>query len=77
MTPEEAQAKLGFCIKGSNLEFTEHDSRLNRMVKGDDGKQHPVDYLGTARSGARPASPQEKAMWALLTMPEVVDAQGS
>lgn len=73
MTPEEAQERLGFRLVGSNLEFTEHDRGLmGRKIKGADGKQHPVDYLGTSRSGARPASNAEIRMWELLTAPVAV-----
>lgn len=62
MTPEEAEKRLGFRVTGPNLEFSEWDKNLRKTVKG-----QPIDYLGTARSGARPATDAEKAMWLLLT----------
>lgn len=69
MTPEEAEKRLGFRVTGPNLEFSEWDKSLRKTVKGPDGKPQPIDYLGTARSGARPATDAEKAMWLLLTEP--------
>jgi len=57
MTPEVAQSKLGFAVLRGRIEFNERDGNLH--VGGQ-------DLLGSARSGARPATLQEEAMWDLL-----------
>lgn len=65
MQPAEAENRLGFRVDGPRIEFQqrddEHWSAKNKNM------------LGTARSGARPATPQEQQLWALLTEPADAD----
>ena len=53
MIEDLLETHLGYRVRGEHIEFANRD-RLR------------VNELGSARSGARPASPQEIEMWGLL-----------